>query len=492
VLSYGFGGHAIYNLMVIGHLALGGWAAYLLARYLTASVGGSILAGLIYSFCPVHYYYIGQLNVFSIGFLPLAILSLLKMYRVGGAGNVALVTISAGLLTATSYYYAAFAALFGALLTVGGRLFDASVPFAVGLRRLFLAGACATVAVGAVAWPFFADTLASDARFVAGETVGDRANDLLGYIWVGPPERVVVSWPTMLGYSSLLLIVLGGREILRQRFWLVVGGAFLLLSLGASLTIHDEDTGIPLPYRVFEALPVLSMLRKADRLMVMVQLVVGLLTAFAWRRLAGRIQPMALRGAAWALCAVSIAVELTGVPFQRFEYPVSPYFERLASADDISALIHIPPNPSTTLEGRYDYSQTIRHKRMPQGYTNNLALTEPHVEQARGWMEAFRALWDGDGTDFARRMRSQGVEVAVVHKTVPDSRPPVFQRETVVWEPFFRVRRELVGPRQTGPLIERALPPARIENQRRGLTKELGPPVFEDELILVFRLGPET
>jgi len=490
LLSYGFGLHAAYNLMVIGHFALGGWAAFALARYLTASVPGSILAGLIYSFCPIHYFYIGQINAFSIGILPLAILSLLKVYRDGGAGNVALAAVAAGFLTAASYYYAAFAALFGALLAVGGRLFDPRVPLAVGVRRLFLAGACAAVAVGAVAWPLLAETLAIDTHFVAGGSVGRRANDLLGYVWVDPPVRVLVSWPTMLGYSSLLLVVLGGREVLRQRFWLFVGGVFLLLSLGGTLTIHDEDTGIPLPFRVFEALPVLSMLRKADRLMVVIQLVVGLLAAFAWRRLAGRIHPRALRGAAWTLCAVILAVELTGVPFQRFEYPVSPYFEGVAYAEDVSALIHIPPNPSTALEGRYDYAQTIHRKRMPQGYTTNLALTEPHVEQARGWMEAFRALWDGEGAEFVRRMRSEVVDLAVVHKTAPDGRPPLFQPETVVWAPFFRVRRELIAPRQMGPLVDAALPTVRIENQRRALTKELGPPVFEDDLILVFRLDP--
>jgi hypothetical protein len=43
-----------------------------------------------------------------------------------------------------------------------------------------------------------------------------------------------------------------------------------------------------------------------------------------------------------------------------------------------------------------------------------------------------------------------------------------------------------------GPIVDRALPAALIEIQRRALTKELGPPVFEDDLILVFRLGPET
>ena len=68
----------------------------------------------------------------------------------------------------------------------------------------------------------------------------------------------------------------------------------------------------------------------------------------------------------------------------------------------------------------------------------------------------------------------------------------MFQRETVVWAPFFRVRRELVAPRQTGPIVDRPLPTPLIEVQRRALTKELGPPVFEDDLILVFRLDPET
>ena len=130
--------------------------------------------------------------------------------------------------------------------------------------------------------------------------------------------------------------------------------------------------------------------------------------------------------------------------------------------------------------------------RSPQGYTTNLAVTESHVELARGWMEAFRELLEGNGADLARRMRSEAVEVAVVHKTAPSGRPPLFQQESVIVSPFFRVRRELIGPRQMGPLVDRALPTALVEIQRGALTKELGPPVFEDDLILVFRLGPET
>ena len=42
-----------------------------------------------------------------------------------------------------------------------------------------------------------------------GQINGIALYDLVGYSWIAGPERIIVSWPTMLGYSTLLLLAAG-------------------------------------------------------------------------------------------------------------------------------------------------------------------------------------------------------------------------------------------------------------------------------------------
>ena len=85
---------AAFNLILLAHFALSGWAFSLFARYVTGSTAGGVLGGLVYSFCPFHYYYLCQINVFTFEFIPLALLFFVKYYREGGRGNLLGVALS--------------------------------------------------------------------------------------------------------------------------------------------------------------------------------------------------------------------------------------------------------------------------------------------------------------------------------------------------------------------------------------------------------------
>ena len=85
----------------------------------------------------------------------------------------------------------------------------------MGLRRLFLAGACAAVAVGIVAWPLLSETLAVDARFVAGGAA-DGACGLAEAAFVALGDLVLV-----VSYVHCLILsgqTTGGKYIFRVKF----------------------------------------------------------------------------------------------------------------------------------------------------------------------------------------------------------------------------------------------------------------------------------
>ncbi|NOT30601.1 MAG: hypothetical protein HOP15_09170, partial [Planctomycetes bacterium] len=97
--------HQAFSLLVLAHFALSGWCGSLLARYVSGSTAGGVLGGLLYSFCPFHYFYLCQINVFSFEFMPLALLFFLRHAGEGGGRNLAGVVLSLAGMAATIEYY---------------------------------------------------------------------------------------------------------------------------------------------------------------------------------------------------------------------------------------------------------------------------------------------------------------------------------------------------------------------------------------------------
>ena len=490
LLAAFLGPYVAINLVILAHFALSAWCLYLLASYLTGCRSGSLLAGLLYSFNPFHYYYLAELNVASLGFLPLALLCFLRTWREGGWRNLVLTAGAVGLLAGSSSYYLVYAFLLAGLLVLAGRLEDPRVGFVAGARRMAIAGVAGALVVLVVEWPLIRAVLfeaPSGARAAAGAIEAMRVNDVLGYGWVGPPDRLRVSWPSMLGYGTLLVLALGFRGWIRQRFWLLVLGVGWLLSLGPSLHVAGVDTGFPLPYAWLQDVPVLSMLRKPDRCFALVLLVVSLLLAFAWRDVEARLRGRGVRAAASVGAGALIAIELTAVPFARFDDTTSPLLERLAADTAIDAVVELPALPGHVSEGRYLLSQVVHGKKLAQGYTTDLAMTMQHARDAASLVAAYRALDAGDGEKLRSILTERKLDGVILHKTELRRRAPGPLHRTTVWKPFVSVRRELVGGRQAGPLEERPVDPAVLRRRLAALTSVLGPPLLEDDRIAVFR-----
>ena len=133
-----------------------------------------------------------------------------------------------------------------------------------------------------------------------------------------------------------------------------------------------------MPYAVFRVVPVLSMLRKSDRCFMIVELIAALAVAAAWSGVAGRLREGAPRTAAWSAAALLLTVELTGVPFGRYDTKVSPYLTELARDSSVTAVMDLPPMNIHVANGRYDYFVTLHGKKSTLGYTTSLSVTKRH------------------------------------------------------------------------------------------------------------------
>jgi hypothetical protein len=294
----------------------------------------------------------------------------------------------------------------------------------------------------------------------------------------------------MLGYSTLSLIILGYREVIKQKFWLLVGVFFLVLSLGTTLKIGAIDTNFPLPYKYLQHLPVFSLLRKPDRCFLVIQFSVALLCAFSWKHIATWFSNKKMKLVFWGLCTVLIITETTGIPFSRFTYESPFYLKDLAASSEVTSLLHVPSVPSGyyNKNGRYMFFQTLHEKKIPQGYITSLAVTPGHLLQMDRLEQLYNCLVSGNARPILDELQKTKIDLLVIHKTVLGRRKLLVNTQKTLWAPFFTLREKLVRSRQLGPYFSIPLPEHSIEIMKNALEKELGEPLHEDSKILVFKV----
>ena len=493
VLSFFLGSHAVFNVLLLATFTASAWTFSLLARSLTGSLAGALLAGLIYSFNPFHYFYICQVNVFSFQWMPLVLLFFLRTWRYGGWKNMVLAGLFTGCLAGSAEYFVMYAVIVCGLMFVLAPLHSPGVPWWTGAKRLLGAGALAGIFVAIIAAPLLWGTFGPESKLPASTVVDmqkRRQNDLLGFHWIGGPEVVTLSWPTMLGYSTLALILFSSRRIWKRHgFWIAVAALFFVLGLGDKLKVAQQDTGIPLVYGLFRRVPGLEMLRKPDRAFFMVMFVTALLAAEAWRGLARRFSSPRARAGTFVSVTALVMLELTGVPFHRYDYEPPAWLHELAKDDSVESVIELPPMSVDVMNARFIFFQTVHHKKGPLGYCTALAKRKPQEDQMDLVVNAYLQWINGIGHGIPKWSRKQGIDRMIMYKTWPVARiadPTVHTK--LFFRPFFLLREKMVGMRQMGQYLDEPIEGRTLFLLKGLMRRDVGPVIYEDDDLMVFDL----
>lgn len=482
-LRTGLGAHATFNVILLLTLTLSGWTFSLFARYLTKSRAGALLGGLLYAFNPFHFYYLCQTNIFTFEFVPLALFFFVKSYREGGVRNLVGVALTCAALAESTLHFVVYTYLVVALAVAAGKWLDARVPWRLGARRTLVSGMVGAATVGLVALPFL---LGEAGAPDLSETV--RANDLLGFNWIGGPEMLIASWPTMIGYSTLLLLALTVRSWRRERFWILVGAVFFLLSLGETLRVGGADTGVPLPFGWLGRIPGLYMLRSPDRCYMVVQLCLALLVAFGWRAVAERCGGAKRRVLAWGACALFPMLELTSAPLARFEHESPAWYRTLAEDPSVEAVLELPPRRDVT-GGSVNFHQITHGKKEVLGLVVSYAIRARDLVHMNRVNQDYEDLVNRGSSALVEWSRASGVDLIVHHTSAPALRAADATIDgRTIWAPFFTVRRKLTGIRQLGPAEDQPLEPGILRAAALALQRDLGPPIHADSELIVFRV----
>lgn len=246
---------AAYNASIWGNLVLCGFGAWLLARAVTGSEAGALLAGVAYMSAPhlLAQVYNGISETIAAGWLPIALMAAREAFRQPSARRGAAAGALLGLTAVANWYYGLFAGLLVLGLFVRGALRGAQRRSRVRRGGAVVAAiAAGAVAAGAVAAGpfglFYASMHADDALvtrdpgFVWMTLLMHNMTDVLTL--VHPGKFYSPDLHALFGEDLLVVVYLGAAlwipalyvvrtpQATPARSWLWAFGLFLLLSLG--------------------------------------------------------------------------------------------------------------------------------------------------------------------------------------------------------------------------------------------------------------------
>jgi hypothetical protein len=385
-----------HNLIVAAAFAATGAFMALLARHVSGSAVGALVAGFAFTFSGYHWAHAqGHLQLVSLQFVPLFLLCFIRLLENPGAGRGVLAGLALALVLLCDHYYFFYCGLtvcLWLLMAAAGwvpsvRLGRRHAPgfLAFGLTAAVVAG---PLVLGLLRvqrtdpWIGAHDVRSSSADPLALIVPGAHwvfGNSTRGF-WerVGDPNEHSIHLGLATWVLAAIAMAAGRSERKHLRCWVVTGVAFFALALGPALRV----TGVVLtpeilPYRWLEWLiPPLRLSGVPVRMMVMVTLVASVLAAVGWSRAVE--SPAAGRGrraALGVLLAATLVVDLwpSPRPLTSTEAPAWAVALRERPARG-GVLVDLPVGYGQSL-----YAQTVFEKPMAGGF---VARTPTSVHRA--------------------------------------------------------------------------------------------------------------
>jgi hypothetical protein len=460
-LQWAWGPVAAYNAALAFNLWLCGFGAFVLARQVTGSWWGGLLAGLCYMSAP-HFLgqaYNGISETLAAGWLPLAIAGLRQLFRAPSLRTGLVAGLFMGLNTVANWYYG----LFGAMVLAGllgrelWRLIGARDPQGrvLALARAGLPGAALSVAIAGPPFALFAASMGAeqavvgrDPDFVWMTLVMHNMTDAVALLRPGQFQSPDLK---ALFDEDLLVVVYVGMALLgpalgvltssrarQARPWALLALGFLLLTLGPFLFVGGDYVSlaggwIPLPFlALFEWTPIFSRISHAYRFVVGLTLALSVIVAWMVPLLQARRVPPWLAVALLGGLRIGEAVWMSPVPMP---LPVvdTTVPAVLAQLDDVDpgAVLDLPVSLPVLRRSRYGMGQLAHGLPGPYGLNDPTPLslylnhyTHLLIEIERGGATYLPARLPAlDLAAGQAALVAQGLRWIVVHEDLmPDSR----------------------------------------------------------------------
>jgi hypothetical protein len=401
------------NLILILGFVLSGFFMYLLAYHITKSKEGSFVAGLIYSFAPMHVSQsFGHLQWISIEFIPLLILLLIKM-RESQGNNIYKYAILSGIdLLFVTFFGDIEQGIIALLILAVAAVYYILISRKELFVRHIVFGIIIMVAVFVVLGiPFIIP--------IAGFVTGGGLNNInmqsgIGYNEMYSPDllaffipsymnplfkelsssfnNIYVQDPTervaYIGYTVMALALFGvyadrKNHFKNTRFIMIAALFFLLLSYGPYLQVNGNVTKIPGLYYALHFIPLLNSFGIATALFL------ALLASFG----VARLKEISKRNSFFAIfliIVILILIEYNAMPLPHAigsEYTpmaIPLAYKQIGSIHSNFSVIVLPALPNyfsiepALYPGMAMFYQTAMKKPLVGGYTTRTNASEQY------------------------------------------------------------------------------------------------------------------
>lgn len=481
-----FGPAAAYNFCVLFSLFLSGWGAYWLVLELTGDSRGAVLGGLVFAYFPQHIEQtLEHLNLFSVEFIPIALVFFIRLGRDGGERNMIGLGAAFALNTLCSWHLGLKLSLTLIAMTAY-RLWRPLRQRRLFLRDLAVAGVVATLITLPMVAPLIAK-MVEGVDYYSKPTV-ERGIDALYLLIPGYGQPVfgpllnslyvdrAYKAAGFLCYLGILPLFLGGLALVRKRTWAlpwaIYGIGATVMALGAHMYWNGKliET-VPLPFGLLNYLPLLDLMNVANRFLILTSLALAVLTGLGWISLIKRTD------ARFTVLAALILFEFLWLPYPIQSITFSPLISKIASSETKGAVLDIPFN-QRGLSVPNMMAQTVHNRPIGDGY---LSTTPPEPIEA---IAADPVLSDLASVPKLEKpidcghLRELGFGFVLMHKERTDS--------------YLKKMLDRIPPEQLyeRKLVERmgGIPDEKFASVREALTKGCGLSFEEDEEYVLFDL----
>jgi hypothetical protein len=184
-------------------------------------------------------------------------------------------------------------------------------------------------------------------------------------------EHVSPGKIAFVGYAVLAVLLLGCVVARRGPpcwDWLLAALFFFLVSFGPELLFQEKSTGVSLLYRL---LPDAGVMRAPNRFVPAAMLCVAMAVAIAWSRILRALSRRRVAATLTAMLATVLLLEYAALPFPSLRPSMSPFYDRLAADPERFGIVEIPRAPRKQ-DKVYMYYQTIHGKPLHSGHLSRV------------------------------------------------------------------------------------------------------------------------
>ncbi|MFQ5406004.1 MAG: hypothetical protein ACE5DI_02485 [Candidatus Micrarchaeia archaeon] len=406
-----FGHVAAYNLVFILSFVVAGLGAYLLVEHLTKNKEAAIIGGAVFAFSPYHLGHgLGHFFLANLQWMPFFALFLLKTFEEKKFNwknpAIAGVFFAANALSDWTYmvYMGLFAAAY-ALFALISRQHKLNKDF-------FKKTAAITLISFLLISPFLylvvSGTISGATKGASIQKQIEQSADLLGFfiptelnsVLIETTRKKIVenfplyyvktssdwaSFSSYIGYSVLILAVIGALSTRKTLFWVITGVFSFLMALGPILSVNTipvliNQKVVILPYKVFSELPFASLLSAPVRFDVLLTLALAVLVGFGVSALCKHLKKTIKRKRAISIVLsflmFLIFIEYFSAPYPLSSAQVPQFYHQISKSGGNEVLLEFPALTEELPE--YNYYQSVHKKKLLWGYlqhhVNNFKL----------------------------------------------------------------------------------------------------------------------